>query len=133
VTDSELDQLNSLMHTRNPDVDLGTLREFFPDTAVPLGQILRSIVGLDNVAVNERFTAFAQKHHLSSEQLRFLTLLKDHIRQFGAITTDALFNPPFTRIHTEGLVGVFPIEAQHTELVGIVNTFGEPIQAPASH
>jgi type I restriction enzyme R subunit len=133
VTDSELDQLNSLMHTRNPDVDLGTLREFFPDTAVPLGQILRSIVGLDNVAVNERFTAFAQKHHLSSDQLRFLTLLKDHIRQFGAITTDALFSPPFTRIHTEGLVGVFPIEAQLTELVGIVNTFGEPIQAPASH
>jgi type I restriction enzyme R subunit len=77
------------MHTRNPDVDLATLREFFPDTAVPLGQILRSIVGLDHVAVNESSPPLRSCTTSNSQQLRFLTLLKEHIRQFGAITTDA--------------------------------------------
>jgi type I site-specific restriction endonuclease len=39
VTDEEFDKLNSLLHTLNPDVNLATLREFFPDTAVPLAAI----------------------------------------------------------------------------------------------
>jgi type I restriction enzyme R subunit len=85
ITPEELDQLNSLLHTRNPNVDLGTLREFYPDTAVPLSQILRAIVGLDYGGVDAKFTAFAQSHALTSQQLRFLAMLKDHIRQFGAI------------------------------------------------
>jgi type I restriction enzyme R subunit len=133
VSDADLDQLNSLVHTRHPDVDLNTLRDFFPDTALPLGLILRSIVGLADSAVAERFAVFAQQHHLNSHQLRFLALLKDHIRQYGAITTDALFNAPFTQIHTEGLAGVFTHEGQLNELVSIVHTFGAPIQPPAAH
>lgn len=132
VSDHEIDQLNSLVHTRNPDVDLGILRTFFPDTAVPMARILRGIVGLDDSAVTERFTAFAQRHHLNSNQLRFLSMLKDHIRQFGAIAMDALFDPPFTRIHAEGLAGVFTNEGQLNELVDIVQTFGEPVQQPAA-
>ncbi|NYH23834.1 DEAD/DEAH box helicase family protein [Paraburkholderia bryophila] len=133
VSDADLDQLNSLIHTHHSSVDLSTLREFYPDTALPLGLILRSIIGMDDAAVTDRFTGFAQKYHLNSDQLRFLSLLKDHIRQYGAITTDALFGPPFTRIHTEGLLGVFSNEDQLDELVQIVHTFGEPIQPPTSN
>lgn len=132
VSDYEIDQLNSLVHTRNPDVDFGTLRVFFPDTAVPMARILRGIVGLDDAAVTARFTAFAQRHHLNSDQLRFLSMLKDHIRQFGAIAMDALFDQPFTRIHAEGLAGVFTNEGQLNELIGIVQTFGELVQTPVA-
>lgn len=128
VSDTDLNQLNSLVHTRHPDVDLTTLREFFPDTALPLGLILRNIVGLDAAAVDGRFATFALQQSVNSHQLRFLALLKDHIRQYGAITTDALFSPPFTQIHIKGLSGVFPNEGQLNELVHIVHTFGEPIQ-----
>lgn len=130
VTDEELDRLNSLLHTLNPDVNLATLREFFPDTAVPLAHILRSIVGHDHEAVEARFTAFAQAHALNSQQLRFLALLKEHIRQYGALTPDKLFEAPFTTVHAEGLGGIFPNDRQLDEVVRLVRSFGEPIVVP---
>lgn len=132
ITEEELDKLNSLLHTRNPDVNLSTLREFFPDTAVPVTQILRSIVGLAHEAAEAKFAAFAQTHALNSQQLRFLAMLKDHIRNFGAIATDKLFDAPFTSIHTEGLGGVFPNNVQFDEVVRLVRDFGEPLTPPAS-
>jgi type I restriction enzyme R subunit len=133
VTPEEVDQLNSLLHTRNPHVDLATLREFYPDTAVPLAHILRAIVGLDHEAVDAKFTAFAQSHALTSQQLRFLAMLKDHIRQFGAIAVTQLFDAPFNTLHAEGLGGVFPNQTQLDELVSLVRGFGEPLQTPAAN
>lgn len=132
ITQDELDKLNSLLHTRNPDVDLATLREFYPDTAIPLARILRAIVGLDHEAVEAKFTAFAQSHALSSQQLRFLGMLKDHIRQFGAIAVAQLFDAPFNTLHAEGLGGVFPNQHQLDEVVALVRGFGEPLQPPAA-
>ncbi|WP_341679405.1 DEAD/DEAH box helicase family protein [Niveibacterium sp. SC-1] len=126
VTEAELDQLNSLVHTHNPDVDLRTLAEFYGDTAVPLAQILRSLIGMDGAAVEARFTAFAQKYPLTSTQLRFLDMLKEHITLSGAIHLAQLFQAPFTRIHDEGITGVFALDGQLDELVGIVRSFGEP-------
>ncbi|CAM3377170.1 DEAD/DEAH box helicase family protein [Paracidovorax anthurii] len=133
ITQDELDKLNSLLHTRNPDVDLATLREFYPDTAIPLAHILRAIVGLDHEAVEAKFTAFAQSHALSSQQLRFLGMLKDHIRQFGAIAVAQLFDAPFNTLHAEGLGGVFPNQHQLDEVVALVRGFGEPLQPPAAN
>ncbi|MDP9606320.1 UNVERIFIED_ORG: type I restriction enzyme R subunit [Variovorax paradoxus] len=133
ITQDELDRLNSLLHTRNPDVDLVTLREFYPDTAIPLAHILRAIVGLDHEAVEAKFTAFAQSHALSSQQLRFLGMLKDHIRQFGAIAVAQLFDAPFNTLHAEGLGGVFPNQHQLDEVVALVRGFGEPLQPPAAN
>jgi type I restriction enzyme R subunit len=132
ITPEELDKLNSLLHTRNPDVDLSTLREFYPDTAVQLTQILRGIVGLDHAAVDVQFSALAQAHALNSQQLRFLALLKDHIRQFGAIAVGQLFDAPFNTVHAEGLGGVFPNPMQLDEVVRLVRAFGEPLQRPAA-
>lgn len=132
VTPEELDRLNSLLHTRNPSVDLQTLREFFPETAVPLGNILRSIVGHDHTVVEQRFTAFAQGHALNSTQLRFLSMLQQHIRQYGALHLGQLFEAPFTTIHAEGLGGVFPNERQLDEVVQLVRSFGEPLNPARS-
>lgn len=133
ITPEELDKLNSLLHTRNPDVDLSTLREFYPGTAVQLTQILRGIVGLDHAAVDVQFSAFAQAHALNSQQLRFLALLKDHIRQFGAIAVGQLFDAPFNTVHAEGLGGVFPNPMQLDEVVRLVRAFGEPLHPLAAH
>lgn len=133
ITQEELDKLNSLLHTRNPDVNLATLREFYPDTAIPLVHVLRAIVGLDHEAVEAKFMAFAQSHSLSSQQLRFLAMLKDHIRQFGAIAVAQLFDAPFNTLHAEGLGGVFPNQHQLDEVVALVRGFGEPLQLPTAN
>ena len=127
ITTDELSTLNSLLHIRNPNVDLRTLKEFFPNTVAPFTQILRNIVGLDHGAVEAKFTAFAQIHALNSQQLRFLVLLKEHIRQFGAIATGKLFDAPFTTIHAEGIGGVFPNDIELNAVVTLVRDFGEPL------
>lgn len=74
-----------------------------------------------------RFTAFAQAHALNSSQLRFLAMLKDHIRHFGALNVNQLFEAPFTAVHSEGLGGVFPNETQLDDVVRLVRSFGEPV------
>ena len=100
---------------------------------MPLAHILRAIVDLDHEAVDDKFTTFAQSHALTSQQLRFLAMLKDHIRQFGAIAVAQLFDAPFNTLHAEGLGGVFPNPTQLDELVALVRGFGEPLQPPATH
>ncbi|WP_273430580.1 DEAD/DEAH box helicase family protein [Chitinibacter tainanensis] len=127
VSDAELAQLNSLIHTHNPDVDLNVLREFYADTAVPLADILRSIIGMDAKAVEHRFAQFAQKYTLNSQQMRFLGMLKDQISLSGGIRLNALFEMPFTSIHGEGIGGIFQREDQFDELTNIIRSFGEPI------
>ena len=97
--------------------------------ALPMANILRSIVGHDHEAVESRFTAFAQSHALDSLQLRFLSLLKEHIRQYGALTPDKLFEAPFTTVHAEGLGGIFPNDQQLNEVVRLVRSFGAPVSA----
>jgi type I restriction enzyme R subunit len=83
--------------------------------------------------VETKFTTFAQDHALNSLQLRFLSMLKDHIRQFGAISVGQLFDAPFNTVHTEGLGGVFPDQQQLDDVVRFVRDFGEPLQQPAAN
>ena len=81
---------------------------------------------VDGAAVDARFTAFAQKYPLTSTQLRFLDMLKEHIALAGSIRLEQLFKAPFTRIHDEGITGVFALDSQLDELIGIVRSFGDP-------
>ena len=57
VTKAELDALVSLALTQNPSVDLALLKEFYV-VAEPLEKIIRSIVGMEPAAVQERFRDF---------------------------------------------------------------------------
>lgn len=109
VTEEDLARLNSLVHTQNPNVDLNTLKEFFPDTTVSLDKILRTIVGMDQDAIEQVFTDFIQHTHthMNAKQQRFIGLLKNHLVRYGAITVEALYQQPFTSVHDMGLDGVF--------------------------
>lgn len=112
VTEQELVQLNSLVHTQNPNVDLNTLKAFFPDSTVSLDKILRTIIGMDQNAIEKEFTAFVQQTHtvMNAKQQRFIGMLKNHLARFGAINIDQLYDKPFTSVHDMGLDGVFSKE-----------------------
>ncbi len=125
VTDAELEQLNALVHIQNPNVELNTLKEFFPESTESLDKILRTIVGMDRAAIEQAFTDFVQQvhTHLNSKQQRFITLLKNHLVRFGTIQIEQLYEAPFTQIHDGGLDGVFS-EAQADVLAQFVQQFG---------
>lgn len=126
VTERELEELNALVHVQNPNLDLGTLKEFFPDSGASLDQLLRTLIGMDSKAVEGAFTEFVQDNHihLNSRQQRFIALLKNHLCRFGTINVKQLYEQPFTGVHHEGLDGIFTDDAQADSLVALVNQFG---------
>jgi type I restriction enzyme R subunit len=76
VSLAELDNLNALIHIQRPDIDLNILKGFY-DTAAPMEQILRSIVGMNADKVNQHFADFIQHYpSLDARQVQFLSLLK---------------------------------------------------------
>lgn len=76
VTQSELDELAKLVLIQNPNVDIRALKEFYPQATASLDKLLRTIIGMDSDAVEVRFAQFAADNSLTSQQLRFLSLLK---------------------------------------------------------
>ncbi|WP_282115038.1 DEAD/DEAH box helicase family protein [Pseudoalteromonas arctica] len=109
VTEADLAQLSSLVHTQNPSVDLNILKEFFPESTATLDKILRTIVGMDKNAIEQSFTTFVQQihTHVNAKQQRFIGMLKNHLIRHGSIEIAQLYDAPFTQIHDMGLDGVF--------------------------
>ncbi len=127
----ELDELIKLVLVQNPNVDLNVLQEFYPDATVSLDHILRTLVGMESGAVAEKFASFAAQHNLNSQQIRFLDMLKNHIRDYGTIEMAQLFDRPFTQIHGEGITGLFPDMDQVIQIKQIVDSLHVPVGTPA--
>ena len=130
VTEQELESLNALVHTHHPDVDLNTLKSFY-DTAAPMDQILRSIIGMDAEAVNRHFAGFIQAYpSLSAKQVQFLGMLKRQIQKSGAIEIDTLYEMPFAALGD--LDTLFDTDEQIDRLLDIVQSFGYQPQRSAN-
>lgn len=123
VSEQDLESLCSLVLTQYPDVDLKSLKQFYPE-ATDLQFAIRSIIGLDGVFVDQCFSEFLSKHStLTAKQIQFMRLLKNHIAKYGAIEIDRLYEDPFTQLDSEGLDGVFESENQISDLLAILDTF----------
>jgi type I restriction enzyme R subunit len=132
VSDADLQALVSLVLTQDPDLNLADLAEYYPETAGHLDVAIRGIIGLDAREVEARFVQFVEKHRpLNSQQVKFLDLLKDHIRKYGSIEVGDLYEPPFTLFHSDGLDGVFEEELA-TELLAVIGSFGTPPGQPVA-
>ena len=125
VSDQDINSLVSLVLTQNPDVQRAHLEEFFSATAAPLYLVVRRIVGMDPEAVREKFASFVHEHaKLTAKQIRFLSLLQNHIARYGTIEVERLYDAPFTVIDADGPDGVFENEGDLSDLIDIVRSFG---------
>jgi type I restriction enzyme R subunit len=90
----------------------------------PLGEFIRSIVGLDKAAVQEAFSNFINNSDLSANQVTFVDQIIRYLTTNGVMEKSILFEPPFTNIHDQGLLGVFCENDANTviELIQQVNT-----------
>jgi type I restriction enzyme R subunit len=114
VKPAELQSLTSTILTSHPGVKLNVLNEFYGRTAEKLDITIREIIGMDNKKVEEHFTQFLHQHaNLTAQQVRFMRLLQNHIAQFGTITVNKLYEPPFDSVSHEGIDGVF--NKEHVE------------------
>lgn len=123
VSEKDLESLKSMVLTQNPDVNLDLLNEFYPDTVLPTDFIIRTIIGMDPDAIEARFAAFARKFSTNAKQTQFLRFLKNHVRKYGTITVEKLYEEPFTSLDSNGLDGVFTDSNQIDELIHIIGSF----------
>ncbi|HBE67048.1 MAG TPA: restriction endonuclease subunit R [Planctomycetaceae bacterium] len=122
VTESDLEDLCSLVLTQEPGLNLHDLMEYFKE-AESLDQAIREIIGMDADAVHQRFAEFLQAHpNLEAHKMKFLDLLQNHIAKYGTIKIDELYEPPFTSLHTDSLDGLFD-EDLADEIFDIIGSF----------
>ena len=81
-------------------------------TDMPLGKLVREIVGLDRKAVQEAFGEFLTRGNLTADQMTFIGQIIDHLVDRGTIDPNLLIDTPFTDLHHEGIHGVLPHDAQ---------------------
>ncbi|MBZ4414692.1 DEAD/DEAH box helicase family protein [Myxococcus sp. XM-1-1-1] len=124
VRDDELEELARLVLEVDDKANVKHLAGHDPETRRSLLTVFRGLVGLDAAAVEQAFSAFVHKHlRLSSQQLRFLQLLQNHITQNGGIELERLYEPPFTTLHAESMDGLFQEPGDMDELLAILSVF----------
>jgi type I restriction enzyme R subunit len=132
VREDELEELARLVLQVDDRANVTVLAGRDPETRRTLLSVFRGLVGLDPVAVEQAFTEFVHKHpNLSSQQLRFLQVLQNHIAQNGGIEIERLYEPPFTTLHAESMDGLFLNPGDVDELLAILSVF-EPKRAAPS-
>jgi len=134
VLEAELQDLARLVMQVDDRANVLQLAGRDPATRKSLLGVFRSVVGLDQAAVERAFKGFVKAHggRLSSQQLRFLQLLWNHIAQNGGIEIDRLYEAPFTTVHAESLDGVFTNPDEVEELLAILVEFEPKRAAPLS-
>jgi type I restriction enzyme R subunit len=118
ITHAELSELEKLLFDGK---ECGTKDDFVQSYGEqPLGQFIRSIVGLEVNAAKEAFSEFLNAGNLSADQIRFVDMIIDYLSTNGIIDVDMLFEEPFTTFHTEGIAGLFD-EKGITKLLSILH------------
>ena len=84
-----------------------------------LALFIRSLVGLDRKAAQEKFARFLDAGTHTADQIHFVTFIIDHLTANGIMPPEMLYEQPFTDIHDQGLDGLFS-NALANELLGLL-------------
>ena len=60
------------------------------------------MVGMDRGAAQAAFSGFLADQSLTPHQIRFVELIIDQLTARGVIEASALYEPPFSNLHTGG-------------------------------
>ncbi|MFQ6614340.1 MAG: DEAD/DEAH box helicase family protein, partial [Fidelibacterota bacterium] len=76
-------------------------------TAPSLQWFVRSLVGMDRKAAQSAFSAFLNDRSLTPKQIRFVELIIDQLTARGVMPASALYEPPFSDLHSGGPEALF--------------------------
>lgn len=113
VTEIEIEELSWLLLHESPHITVNLLRRVYNNKTAALIQFIKHILGIEVLeefptAITKAFDYFIQKHtDLSLKQLDFLRLLQNYFIEKGNVERKDLIAAPFTRIHPNGIRGVF--------------------------
>jgi type I restriction enzyme, R subunit len=116
ITVSEAEQLVGQLHDEHPHITLDLLRRVYNHRKAQLLQFIKHILGIEVLesfpdTVSKSFDQFIAAHsYLNSRQLEFMNLLRGFLIEKGDVEKKDLISAPFTRIHPDGIRGVFSIK-----------------------
>lgn len=105
ITKAEVDVLENILFDGE---ERGTKEDFKRVfKSAPLGTFIRQIVGLDRLASERAFAELINQSQMSADQITFIRHIIDFLEVNGIIDPDMLFEPPFTDMNDQGVVGLF--------------------------
>ena len=105
ITTKELKVLENLLFDGN---ERGTKEDYIKSYGdQPLGEFVRSIIGLKVNAAKEAFSDFIQKGNLTANQITFINSIINFLEVNGTIEPKMLFEAPFNEMHDQGVMGIF--------------------------
>lgn len=113
ITSTEAELLAEQLHDEHPYITVDLLRKVYNHRKALLVQFIKHIIGLEKLesfpeSVSKSFEQFINQHtYLNSRQLEFLNLLRIFLIEKGDVEKKDLITAPFTRIHPDGIRGVF--------------------------
>ncbi len=113
ISEAEVKKLAESLTNEHPHITVDILRRVYNHRSAQLVQFIRHILRIEVLqsfptTVSEAFGQFIAQHsYLSSRQLDFLNLLQAYLIEKGEAGKKDLINAPFTRIHPDGIRGVF--------------------------
>ena len=118
ITEAEINELESILFD---GATVGTKQDYIDTYGdKPLGVFIRGIVGMDVSAAKDAFADFIQAGTLRADQMTFINTIISYLTKNGMIDKGMLFEPPFTDIHDQGLLGVFDDSAA-TKVIKLVD------------
>lgn len=93
LSKQDIDELEDILWNK-----LGTKDNYIQDVGeVPLGEFVRSILGLDITSINEAFSRFIDENDLNPQQIYFVRRIKEYISQNGVLKDMSILQQtPFT-------------------------------------
>ena len=70
--------------------------------APSLAHFVKTMVGMDRAAAQAAFTSFLSDRSLTPQQIRFVEMLIDQLTARGSMEASALYEAPFSGIHSGG-------------------------------
>jgi type I restriction enzyme, R subunit len=95
-----------------------------------LGRFIRSLVGLDQSAVQAAFAEFLGERTATSSQIDFVKLVIGHLTRHGEMDPKLLFEAPFTDAAPQGPTQLFAPD-QTKRLLGVIKSINESAAATA--
>lgn len=113
ISDIEIEELTWLLSHESPHITVDLLRKVYNNRNAALVQFIKHILGIEILedfptTITKAFDTFiAKQSDLSVKQLDFLRLLQTFLIEKGSVERKDLISAPFTRIHPNGIRGVF--------------------------
>ncbi len=113
ISDQDLRDLAELLRRQDPEIDEERLRKTYDVRTATFLQLLRHVLGVAplerwSTQVSRAFEEFIASHTTySALQIRFLQALRTYVLDRRQLERADLVAAPFTRIHPDGIRGVF--------------------------